>query len=450
MTGNTRGTAAPQHTSATRSVGPFEFERGGSVPDLELAYETYGEYDPEGGPNGRGNAVLVCHALTGSQHVASGPDDDGTNDGAAGQARAWWDDVVGPGQAIDTTAYFVVCVNVPGSCYGSTGPASPHPDGGVWGSSFPAVTVGDWTRAQRRLLDEFDVDRLHAVVGGSVGGMNVLDWVRRYPAAVDRAIPIATAPRLDAQLCGLNAVARRAIQGDPEWHGGEYAAAGTHPDRGLALARQLGHLSYLSKASMERKFDRGGSDYDVASPFPDGPAADAFAYDEVESYLDHQGSTFVDRFDANSYLYLTRAMEAFDLAADEDSDADAVAEFDGEALVVSFTGDWHFPVEGGTAIAEAFEQTGTAVDHHVVDSDHGHDAFLVEPENVGPPIREFLGGGVDERQPASSRSRSETADGDAVAGEAGDGDPDNDGRGSDDGVQRPPGTPGTACSVFMS
>ncbi|KPN31479.1 homoserine O-acetyltransferase [Halolamina pelagica] len=271
MTGNTDDTPAPPHTQTTRSLGSFEFERGGSIPDLEVAYETYGEHDPEGGPEGRGNAVLICHALTGSHHVASVPTD---GDGAAGQARAWWDDVVGAGQAIDTTEYFVVSVNVPGSCYGSTGPASPHPDGGVWGSAFPAVTVGDWTRAQRRLLDEIGVEQLHAVVGGSVGGMNVLDWIRRYPDAVDRAVPIATGPRLDTQLLGLNAVARRAIRSDPDWHGGEYAAAGTHPDRGLALARQLGHLSYLSKASMARKFDRGESDYDVASPFPpDRPTA---------------------------------------------------------------------------------------------------------------------------------------------------------------------------------
>ncbi|WP_049981045.1 homoserine O-acetyltransferase MetX [Halolamina rubra] len=443
MTGNTDGTAAPQHTSATRSVGAFEFEAGGSVPDLELAYESYGEYDPEGGPDGRGNAVLVCHALTGSQHVASGADDAGDDD-TAGQARAWWDDMVGAGQAIDTTELFVVCVNVPGSCYGSTGPASPHPDGGVWGSSFPAVTVADWTRAQRRLLDELGVDRLHAVVGGSVGGMNVLDWVRRFPADVDRAIPVATAPRLDPQLRGLNAVARRAIRGDPDWHGGEYGAEGTHPDRGLVLARQLGHLSYLSKASMDRKFDRGESEYDVASPFPDGPVDDAFAYDEVESYLDHQGTKFVDRFDANSYLYLTRAMESFDLAAEHGSDAEALATFDGEALVLSFSGDWHFPTEGGAAIAAAFEETATPVDHHVVDSDHGHDAFLVEPENVGPPIREFLAGGVDASRPGDDRPCSDADDGVGRGTEL------DDEAESDEPARGVPGTPGTACSVFMS
>ncbi len=404
-------TGTPTHRTEKRSVGAFEFERGGSLSDLELAYESYGEYDPEGGPNGSGNAVLICHALTGSQHVASAPDDgitgygdDGTeNTGGqagnapktAGQADAWWDDVVGAGQAIDTTEYFVVCVNVPGSCYGSTGPASRQSDGSVRGSSFPPVTVGDWTRAQRRLLDEIGVGSLHAVVGGSVGGMNVLDWVRRYPDHLDRAVPIATAARLDQQLLGLNAVARRAIRGDPEWHGGEYAAEGTHPDRGLALARQLGHLSYLSKDSMDRKFDRGESGYDAESPFPTGSTTEASPEREVETYLDHQAAAFVDRFDANSYLTLTRAMDDFDLAAGYDSDADALAAFPGEALVLSFTGDWHFPADAGGAVAEAFEAGGTPVAHHVVDSDHGHDAFLVEPENVGPPISDFLANGLD-------------------------------------------------------
>jgi homoserine O-acetyltransferase len=403
-------TGTPTHRTEKRSVGAFEFERGGSVAELELAYESYGEYDPEGGPNGSGNAVLICHALTGSQHVASAPDDgivgygENETDGAAGQAGdapetagqadAWWDDVVGPSQAIDTTTYFVVCVNVPGSCYGSTGPASPHPEGGVWGSSFPAVSVGDWTRAQRRLLDDLGVESLHAVVGGSVGGMNVLDWVRRYPGHVDRAIPIAAAAHLDQQMLGLNAVARRAIRGDPEWHGGEYAAEGTHPDRGLALARQLGHLSYLSKASMDRKFDRGESDYDAESPFPGSPFGEAFPGREVETYLDHQAATFVDRFDANSYLALTRAMDEFDLATGYSSDTDALGDFSGEALVLSFTGDWHFPVEASASVADAFEAAGTAVAHHVVDSDHGHDAFLVEPEHVGPPIRDFLATGL--------------------------------------------------------
>ncbi len=445
MTGNTAEdadapAASTPHEADVRSVGAFEFERGGSVDDLDLAYESYGEYDPEGGPNGTGNAVLVCHALTGSQHVANAPDEgiEGYGDSpeeaddAAGQANAWWDDVVGAGKAIDTTEFFVVCVNVPGSCYGSTGPASPHPEGGVWGSSFPAITVGDWTRAQRRLLDEISVDRLHAVVGGSVGGMNVLDWVRRYPEDLDRAIPVATSPRLDAQLLGINAVARRAIRADPEWHEGDYAAEGTHPDQGLAMARQLGHVTYLSKASMDRKFGREPTSHDVESPFPEDPAAAAFDEREVESYLDHQASRFVDRFDANSYLYLTRAMDDFDLADGHASDADALAGFDGEALVLSFTGDWHFTVDDATGLAASFDEAGVPVCHHVVDSDHGHDAFLIEPEQVGPPIREFL-----------------TAGADAVA-DTDDDCPEDADCTEDDASRRRPPSPGTPCSAFMS
>jgi homoserine O-acetyltransferase len=406
-TGESESTAddgtTPAHEADVRSVGEFEFAEGGTVPDLELAYETYGEYDPGGGPTGKGNAVLVCHALTGSQHVASVPADGGDRTGdtdaaeiGGGQADAWWDDVVGPGHAIDTTEFFVVCVNVPGSCYGSTGPASKHPEGGRWGCEFPAVTVRDWTRAQRRLLTALGIDRLHAVVGGSVGGMNALDWARQFPDAVDRVVPVASAPRLDAQLLGINGVARRAIRGDPNWNGGDYYGPdGSHPDRGLMLARQLGHVTYLSKASMDRKFGREESGYDVERPFPANPTEAPFPDRAVDTYLDYQASTFVDRFDANSYLWLTRAMDEFDLAAGYDSDADALAGFDGEALVFSFTDDWHFTVGSSRALTAAFRRAGADAAHHVVDSDYGHDAFLVEPENVGPPLRSFLTAGVD-------------------------------------------------------
>ena len=397
-----------------RNLGPFEFECGRALEDLTVAYETYGAFTGD-------NAVLVCHALTGSQHVtsaaerskaaeqasgeaASSPGEEAA-DCESGQGRGWWDDVVGPGNAIDTNEYFVVCANVPGSCYGTDGPPSEGPDGGPWGADFPAVTVGDWTRAQRRLLDELGVERLHAVVGGSVGGMNALDWARRFPEDVGRVAAIATAPRLDAQLLGLNAVARRAVRSDPDWAGGDYygdagggcdgpydeRTTGNGPVRGLALARQLGHITYLSKASMDRKFGRRAASGDApASPFPDNDAS-AFPHRDVESYLDHQSVRFAARFDANSYLYLTRAMEAFDLRAGHGSDADALAAFDGEALVLSVAGDWHFTTEQGAALADAFRESGTPAVHHVVDSDHGHDAFLVEPESVGPPIASLLG-----------------------------------------------------------
>jgi len=364
------------------SLGGFEFESGERLP-LDVAYETHGEFTGD-------NAVLVCHALTGSHHVAESVEG-GTTDDTAGQARAWWDGVVGPGKAIDSTEYFVVCANVPGSCYGTTGPSSIDPEtGDPYGTEFPRVTVADWTECQRRLLDELGVGTLHAVVGGSVGGMNVLDWAKRYPDRVEKLVPIATAPRLDTQCLALDSIARRAITTDPNWNGGDYYD-GDHPDEGLALARQLGHITYLSKSSMERKFGRRGAD-GIASELlvPDDPAAAGFPYREVESYLDYNAEQFVERFDANSYLYLTRAMDDYDLSAGCESDADALAAFDGQALVLSFTGDWHFTIEQADALAESMRDAGVTATNHVVDSDYGHDAFLVEPDAVGPPIASFL------------------------------------------------------------
>jgi homoserine O-acetyltransferase/O-succinyltransferase len=368
------------HEAETVRLGEFTFECGESLSELEIAYEAYGEFDGD-------NAVLVCHALTGSQQVAARSPRD--------QATGWWSDVVGPGKAIDTGRYYVVCANVPGSCYGSSGPPSEDPETGEpLGTNFPPVTVADWTRAQRRLLDHLGVGRLHAVVGGSVGGMNVLEWGKRYPDDVRRLIPVATAARLDAQCLGLNAVARRAITTDPDWNGGEYYG-GEGPENGLALARQLGHLMYLSKASMEAKFGRRSAGRDaLRDAFPADSAANFFPYRDVESYLDYQATKFIDRFDANSYLYLTRAMDNYDLAAGYEDDADALAAFSGETLVVSFTGDWHFTTEQSESLAEALRESDSPVAHHVIESDHGHDAFLVEPEKVGPPIADFLADGV--------------------------------------------------------
>ena len=367
----------------TISLGKFEFECGESIPDLELAYETYGEFTGE-------NAILVCHALTGSAHVAGHSRASGT----AGQARAWWDDIVGPGKAIDTTEYFVVCANVPGSCYGSTGPKSTNPETGEpYGTDFPAVTVTDWTEAQRRLLDELGIPHLHAVVGGSVGGMNVLEWAKRHPDHVERIVPIATAARLDPQCLALDAIARRAITTDDDWNGGDYYD-GDPPSDGLALARQIGHVMYLSKSSMDRKFGRRAAGRDAVRSFPTDPAAGFFPYRDVESYLDYQAEQFVERFDANSYLYLTRAMDNYDLSQGFEGDTDALAAFDGEALVMSFTEDWHFTTAQAEALANAMRESGVDVAHHVVESDHGHDAFLVEPDNVGPPLSDFLEEGL--------------------------------------------------------
>src|SRR6056297_3408574 len=368
----------------TISLGEFEFECGETIPDLEVAYETYGEFTGE-------NAVLVCHALTGSAHVAGHSRASGT----AGQARAWWDDIVGPGKAIDTTEYYVVCANVPGSCYGSTGPPSINPEtGDPYGTEFPAVTVTDWTEAQRRLLDELGVPHLHAVVGGSVGGMNVLEWAKQHPDHVEKIVPIAAAARLDPQCLALDGIARRAITTDENWQGGHYYD-GPEPDQGLALDREIGHVMYFSKASMERRFGRRAATREAERAFPTDPAGRFFPYRDVESYLDYNASKFVERFDANSYLYLTRAMDNYDLASGFESDADALAAFDGDALVMSFTGDWHFTSEQSEALADALRASDTPIAHHVIDSDYGHDAFLVEPDNVGPPLSDFLEVGLD-------------------------------------------------------
>jgi len=375
----------------TVSLGGFEFDCGESIPELEVAYEAYGEFTGD-------NAVLVCHALTGSAHVAGYDREADT----AGQARAWWDDIVGPGKAIDTTEYYVVCANVPGSCYGTTGPCSTDPETGEpYATDFPAVTVTDWTECQRRLLDELGVPHLHAVTGGSVGGMNALEWAKRHPDHVERVIPIAAAARLDPQCLALDAIARRAITTDPDWQGGHYYrdspgdADGEGPEHGLGIARQIGHVMYLSKASMEQKFGRRAAGRDAVRSFPTDPAANFFPYRDVESYLDYQAEQFAKRFDANTYLYLTRAMDNYDLSEGFESDADALAAFDGEAMVMSFTADWHFTTAQAEALAEAMREAGVTVAHHVVDSDHGHDAFLVEPENVGPPLADFLAEGVE-------------------------------------------------------
>jgi homoserine O-acetyltransferase len=390
-------------TRDSAALGSFTFECGQSIDDLRVAYETYGEFDGD-------NAVLVCHALTGSQHVAGFA---GGGSETAGQARAWWNDIVGPGKAIDTNDYYVVCANVPGSCYGTSGPPAEGPDGEPYGTDFPPVTVGDWSRAQRRLLDHLGVGRLRAVVGGSVGGMNVLDWAARYPDDADLIVPVAAAARLDPQCLALDAIARRAITTDPNWQGGEYYGSGHTPDDGLALARQLGHVMYLSKASMADKFGRRSAGRDaVRDSFPSDPAAGFFPYRDVESYLDYNAERFVERFDANSYLYLTRAMDDFDLAEGYESDADALAAFEGEALVMSFTGDWHFTTEQAEDLADAFRTADVGVAHHVVDSDHGHDAFLVEPEKVGPPLRDFLDAGLAGRSVTDTATDDEDGESD--------------------------------------
>ncbi len=355
------------------SLGHFEFERGGSV-DLDVAYETFG--DASNPP------VLVAHALTGSQYVSgSGPE------GIDGQAAGWWGDVVGPGRAIDTEEFFVIVANVPGSCYGTTGPTSLGPDGEPYGPDFPPVTITDWVRAQAHLLDELDIETLYAVVGGSVGGMNALEWARTYPDRVEPIAAIATGPHVDTQTLPLASIAGRAITQDPNYRGGEYY--GSHgPEEGLGIARRIGHVQYLSKDSMDNRFGRRAADRMLVGH--EDPTAEAFDYRDVASYLDYNASTFTDRFDANSYLYLLRAMDEYDLARGHGTGADALADYDGSVLVLSYTGDWQFTVEQGREIADAFEEAGASVIFERVVDDYGHDAFLARPETVIDPLADFL------------------------------------------------------------
>jgi homoserine O-acetyltransferase len=371
------------------SIGHFEFERGGSV-DLDVAYETFG--DPSNPP------VLVAHALTGSQYVTgSGPE------GIDGQAAGWWSDVVGPGRAVDTEQFFVIVANVPGSCYGTTGPASIGPDGEPYGPDFPPVTITDWVRAQARLLDELDVGTLYAVIGGSVGGMNALEWARLYPDRVERVAAVATAFYVDTQNLALDSVARRAITQDPNYRGGEYYGR-EGPADGLGIARRIGHVQYLSKDSMENRFGRRAADRMLAGL--EDPTAEAFDYRDVASYLDYNANTFTDRFDANSYLYLLRALDEYEFARGHESAAAALADFEGSALVLSYTGDWQFTVEQGREIADAFEAAGASVTFERIVDDYGHDAFLARPETVSGPLTDFLDSGPSNRDRPELRASS--------------------------------------------
>ena len=344
------------------------------LAEVDVAYRTYGRLDGR-----RANAVLVCHALTGDQYVAE------TNP-VTGKP-GWWSAVVGPGRAIDTDRYFVICANVLGGCMGSTGPRSPGPDGAPWGTAFPPITIGDMVRAQRLLIERLGIARLFAVVGGSMGGMQVLEWAATYPELVFAAVPVATAAFHSAQNIAFHEVGRQAIFADPDWAGGEYWRTGAVPARGLAVARMAAHITYMSEQALTRKFGRR-----LQAPAPGASTlfGDMF---EVESYLRHQGSTFVNRFDANSYLTITRAMDYFDLAADHGGDL--AAAFRGAATrfcVVCFDSDWLFPTAQSRAIARALNRAGANVSFVEIGSDKGHDAFLLDEPDFHRTLAGFLSG----------------------------------------------------------
>jgi homoserine O-acetyltransferase len=358
---------------------PLRLDAGIDLSPLQIAYQTYGTLNAE-----RSNAVLVCHALTGDQHVV--------NTHPLTGKGGWWETMVGPGRPIDTERYFVICANVVGGCMGSSGPASTNPDTGMpWGLDFPVITVRDMVRAQAMLLDYLGIPSLFAVAGGSMGGMQVLQWAASYPQRVFAALPIAAATRHSAQNIAFHEVGRQAVMADPEWRQGRYFAAGSNPRRGLAVARMGAHITYLSDAALHRKFGRRFQDRDNPT----------FSFDadfQVESYLRHQGITFVERFDANSYLYLTRAMDYFDLAADYDGVvANAFRGTPTRFCVISFTSDWLFPTVESRAIVHALNAAGARVSFAEITTDKGHDAFLLDEPEFLAIARGFLEGAAKAR-----------------------------------------------------
>lgn len=338
---------------------PLALACGKVLPEYELIYETYGTLNAE-----RSNAVLICHALSGHHHAAGYHSEEDRKPG-------WWDAHIGPGKPIDTNRFFVIALNNLGGCHGSTGPVSHNPaTGRQWGPEFPLVTVSDWVNSQARLADHLGIERFAAAVGGSLGGMQVLQWAITYPERVANAAIIAATPRLSAQNIAFNEVARQAIRSDPEFFDGWYAEHGTVPKRGLKLARMVGHITYLSEDAMGSKFGRDLRSDDLN-----------FGFDvefQVESYLRYQGDAFSTAFDANTYLLMTKALDYFDPAAAFEGDlAQALAPAQCPFLVISFTTDWRFPPSRSRELVDALTQAGKPVSYANIVSPHGHDAFLL-------------------------------------------------------------------------
>jgi len=370
--------AATEHRPLVVFEQGMTLDCGARLQRMTVAYRTYGTLNAA-----RSNAVLVCHALTGDQYVAERHPVTGKD--------GWWDMVVGPGRPIDTDRYFVICANVLGGCMGSTGPRSLRDEGDrPWGTDFPPVTIHDMVRAQKMLIDHLGIERLFAVLGGSMGGMQVLQWAASYPDAVFAALPIATAAYHSAQNIAFHEVGRQAIFADPDWDGGRYWMTGRIPARGLAVARMCAHITYLSEEALTRKFGRRLQN----APKDPSEAISLFGeMFEVQSYLRHQGSTFVQRFDANSYLTITRAMDFFDLAADYQGDvANAFRGTKTRFLLASFTSDWLFPTAESRAIARALNRAGANVSFVEIPSDKGHDAFLLDEPDFHRTLAGFLAG----------------------------------------------------------
>ena len=364
---------APQSFVARFALDrPLKMDAGVELAPLTIAYQTYGALN-----SAKSNAVLICHALSGDQHVA--------NDHPVTGKPGWWLTMIGPGRPIDTNRYFVICSNVLGGCMGTTGPASLGPDGvQAYGLGLPVVTIRDMVRAQAMLIDHLGIDTLFCVAGGSMGGMQALQWAASYPDRVFSAMPIATAARHSSQNIAFHEVGRQAIMADPDWRKGAYLADGVRPQKGLAVARMAAHITYLSDNALQAKFGRKLQNR----------AAPTFSFDadfQIESYLRYQGASFVERFDANSYLYMTRAMDYFDLAGDfGGSLAAAFKDSRTRFCVVSFTSDWLFPTAESRAIVHALNAGGALVSFVEIDTDKGHDAFLLDVPDLLNTTTGFL------------------------------------------------------------
>jgi homoserine O-acetyltransferase/O-succinyltransferase len=386
------GVVETQHHELSEAIA---LDCGRQLHPVRIAYETYGRLSPA-----RDNVILVCHALSGDAHAAgysadaTGPSTrDGfgaeDRDGASGRALGWWDGMIGPGKAFDTDHYFVISTNLLGGCRGSTGPSSLNPaTGAPYGPDFPVITVSDMVRVQARFLDELGIERLAAVAGGSLGGMQAFEWAILYPDRVDAVVAIASTHALAPQGVAWNAIAREAIMRDPAWQGGRYYDNCDRPSAGMGVARMIGHITYLSAAGLADKFGRrlqyaDDIRYTITEP--------EF---EVESYLRHQAESFVGRFDANTYLYMSRALSYFDLAR-EHGDGSLVQAFNSmtaRTLLISFSSDWLYPPSGSLEIEAALRALDRQVECHVIDAPYGHDCFLLEEARQIPLVRQFLGG----------------------------------------------------------
>ncbi len=368
---NSVGLVETQYYTFAEPPNEMVLECGRKLGPVTLAYETYGQLN-----EAKSNAILIVHALTGDAHVAgyNSPDD---------PKPGWWDNMVGPGKAFDTSKYFVICSNIIGGCKGSTGPISTNPaTGKPYALDFPMVTIRDMVDAQKQLVDHLGIRQLMCVVGGSMGGMQALQWAVAYPDMVRMAMPIATTARLSPQAIAFDAVGRHAIMADPDWNNGDYYG-GEPPKSGLGIARMVGHITYLSDASMHRKFgrdlqDKVKPDYDFVTEF------------QVESYLNYQGDAFVKRFDANSYLYITKAMDYFDLAEPSGDLRKELSKARAAFLVISFSSDWLFPTYMSKEIVTALRRNNLDVSYAEIQTDYGHDAFLLEVETLSRLVTNFL------------------------------------------------------------